>query len=169
MASLGSCAIYYKDKRTIQAMFIPWVVSCLFLMLYTAVLRRTSQPDYSIHLMPFWSIQSIKDEYIETLYEKIYNVIFFVPYGVLNGLGFRVYGLWSSVKRTVLIGFLTSVTIELLQLITRTGTCETDDVICNTLGCGIGAVMGVLTMTMRYRYDDDDGTSYDDDNDDFGS
>lgn len=43
----------------------------------------------------------------------------------------------------VLIGCLTSVIIELLQFITRTGTCETDDVICNTVGCGIGAGMAV--------------------------
>lgn len=44
-------------------------------------------------------------------------------------------------RASILIDFITSVTIELLQLITRTGACETDDVICNTVGCGIGAVM----------------------------
>lgn len=112
--------------------------------------------------MPFWSIGQIREGYIETIYEKIYNVLFFIPYGVLWGaypqplpkeaysqpLPEEAYpqplpkgkgGWW---RRVVLIGFLTSVTIELLQLITCTGTCETDDVICNTIGCGLGAMIG---------------------------
>lgn len=88
MAPLGSSSIYCKYKRITRTMVTPWIVACLFLMVYTAVLRRTSQTEYSIHLMPFWSIQAIPEGYIETLYEKIYNVIFFVPYGFLNGLWF---------------------------------------------------------------------------------
>lgn len=119
VAISASAWLFHKSRKQV---LLPWIMAVLFLMLYTAVLRRTSQPEYSIHLMPFWSIQALKDGYIETLYEKIYNVIFFVPYGVLNGLGFRVlseesvhegraYGLWSSLKRTVLIGFVASVSI----------------------------------------------------------
>ena len=142
VAISASAWLYHKRRKQV---LLPWIMAVLFLMLYTAILRRTSQPEYSIHLMPFWSIQAIQEGYIETLYEKIYNVIFFVPYGVLLGaypqpLAKR-RGVWW--RNAILIGCATSIGIELLQFITRTGTCETDDVICNTVGCGIGAVMGV--------------------------
>lgn len=147
MASLGSCAIYYRHRRMTRRMVIPWIVACLFLMVYTAVLRRTSQPEYSIHLMPFWSIQAIQKGYIETLYEKIYNVIFFVPFGFLLGAYLKKY----PIRNSIVIGCIISIGIELLQLITRTGTCETDDVICNTLGGGIGAVIGVSILEIYKR------------------
>lgn len=142
IAIFASACLYYKSCKHV---LVPWIIAILFLMVYTAVLRRTSQSEYSIHLLPFWSIQAIRDGYIETFYEKIYNVIFFIPYGFLLGAYPHPLpkGKGEQFCRVILIGFLTSVTIELLQLITRTGTCETDDVICNTVGCGIGAVFGV--------------------------
>lgn len=68
-------------------------------MLYSAVFRREPHDGISINLVPLWSIKAIREGYIETLYEKIYN--------------------------------------------TRTGTCEIDDVICNTVGCVVGAIIGI--------------------------
>lgn len=155
MAIFASAWLYHRRRKRV---LLPWIAACLFLMLYSTVLGRwegssadtwvngfASSSGSNVHLMPFWSIGAIRDGYIETLYEKIYNVLFFVPYGVLLGAYPQPLPVGKSVRlrRVVLIGFLTSVTIELLQLITRTGTCETDDVICNTIGCGVGAVIGV--------------------------
>lgn len=121
------------------------ILACLFLMLYTTVLGRTPHESVSLQLIPFWSFHAIQEGYIETLYEKVYNVLFFVPYGCL--LGFRSFSnrvaSFKGFRMAIVIGCVTSITIELLQLITRTGTCETDDVICNTIGCGVGAVIGV--------------------------
>lgn len=133
-----------------------WIAACLFLMLYSTVLGRTIKESASIQLIPFWSIGAIQNGLIEVLYEKVYNVLFFVPLGLLLGLiGSSSSSGSNGYKGAIIIGFLTSVGIELLQLITRTGTCETDDVICNTLGCGIGAVMGVgiyrMIRNLRYR------------------
>lgn len=123
-------------------------------MLYSAVFRREPHDGISINLVPLWSIKAIRDGYIETLYEKIYNVLFFVPYGALIGLWFRTpseggthedraYSFWNSLKKSTVIGFMTSACIEIIQLITRTGTCEIDDVICNTVGCVVGAIIGI--------------------------
>lgn len=142
VAIFASAWLYHKRRMQV---LLPWIIACLFLMLYSTVLGRDVRDAIHLQLMPFWSIEAIREGRIEVLYEKIYNVIFFVPYGLLLGAYPHPLpkrrGVW--LRRTVLIGFLTSVTIELLQFITRTGTCETDDVICNTLGCGIGALMGI--------------------------
>lgn len=123
---LGSIVLMLLKSLSYRHILTIWLTVILFLMLYSTVIGRESQPYHDYHLIPFWSFHAIQEGFIETLYEKIYNVIFFVPYGCL--LGFR------SFKKSILIGCATSVFIELLQLITRTGTCETDDVICNTVG-----------------------------------
>lgn len=132
--------IVRKNKeRKGQKILIVWIVACLFLMLYISVFKRVPKTEMSINLVPFWSIGAIQTGLIETLYEKIFNVLFFVPYGCLLGAYIRQH----CIKRAILIGGATSVAIELLQLLTRTGTCETDDVICNTFGCVIGALIAL--------------------------
>ncbi|MBQ0079947.1 MAG: VanZ family protein [Alistipes sp.] len=103
-------------------------------MLYISVFKRVPKTEMSINLIPFWSIGAIQSGLIETLYEKIFNVLFFVPYGCLLGTYFR----HKTFMKAVVLGVATSVGIELIQLLTHTGTCEIDDVICNTFGCVIG-------------------------------
>lgn len=124
-----------------------WIATCVFLMLFYTVIGRTPKDGLDVHLMPFWSVGAIRDGYVETLYEKCYNVLFFIPLGGLCGFFFK--------ERTVLFsmisGVATSVIIELLQLITRTGTCETDDVICNALGCLMGVLIA-LGMLGLYKW-----------------
>lgn len=133
---------------------VPWIVACVFLMLYTTVLRRlVAHPDgLRLDLVPLHSIEYIRNGYVETFYEKLYNMILFMPYGVLLAVHTRLKGLqWGRrLALSTLVGFGTSVGIELLQLVTRTGTCETDDVICNTAGCVAGAfVVFVTWMVFR--------------------
>lgn len=154
IAFVTTCIVvwWHKEYRRREVLMI-WIVACLFLMLYSTVLGRTSHASNNIRLMPFWSIGAIQDGLIEVLYEKIYNVLFFVPYGCL--LGFRSFSNrvsgFRGFRMSILIGCATSVFIELMQLITRTGTCETDDVICNTLGCLIGSLLakGILTIHIK--------------------
>lgn len=129
-------ACHCKQKRC-KGVLIVWIAACVFLMLYISVFKREPKTEMSINLVPFWSIGAMRDGLVETFYEKIFNVLFFVPYGCLLGAYFR----HKTIKRALLLGLTTSVVIELLQLFTRTGTCETDDVICNTFGCFIGAGM----------------------------
>ena len=64
------------------------------------------------------------------------NIILFVP------LGFLIGG-WIG----VLIGFLLSCGIEIIQYFARLGYCELDDVLHNTIGVGIGA--GVYSIVSK--------------------
>lgn len=121
----------HKTKRLLQV----WIIACLFLMIDITVIERLSkQTSTGYQLIPFSSIGTIQSGLIETLYEKIFNVLFFVPYGCLLGTYFR----HKTFMKAVVLGVATSVGIELIQLLTHTGTCEIDDVICNTFGCVIG-------------------------------
>lgn len=173
IGSIGSAIILLNKTTANRHIISIWLLLVLFLMLYTTVLGREPQPYRNYHLVPLWSLDAIHEGLIETLYEKINNVLLFVPYGILlglkgsfsagamktaepsangsnssKGLCFASSGLaivsrlaFGKFKRAILVGFLTSVTIEVLQLITHTGTCETDDVICNSLGGWMGTVV----------------------------
>lgn len=130
----------FTNIRKYRNIILVWLIACLYLMFHIAIFGRESREFYSLHLIPFWSIVSIQNGFVETLYEKLNNILFFIPFGCLLGTYFKE----KVISRSLIIGTVTSITIELLQLITKTGTCETDDVICNTVGCVVGAVIGIV-------------------------
>ena len=93
--------------------------------------------------IPFWSYR-----HPELRTEIILNYILFVPLGFLLYLCFgekrNHSGVWINTVQVVLTGFLLSASIESIQLIFRIGLFEFDDMIGNTIGCLIGAVVGKM-------------------------
>lgn len=65
---------------------------------------------------------------------SILNIMLFVPIGMMLPL---LWNHFRNFKRTVLFGFVMSVTIELLQILTYRAT-DVNDLITNTLGVYIG-------------------------------
>lgn len=70
------------------------------------------------------------------------NILLFVPLGFLLGD-----------KKGILIGFLLSTIIELVQLIFRLGFCELDDVLNNAIGTvvGVGLFYTLQMLTGRVK------------------
>ena len=63
------------------------------------------------------------------------NVVMFIPLGFfLPKLWQKQRKLWRTLLTTVLIILL----VELTQMFTLVGTCDTDDLILNTLGAAVG-------------------------------
>ena len=63
------------------------------------------------------------------------NILAFVPFGLFFPLLSRKNrGFW----KVALISFEVSLLVELIQLVTRVGSCDVDDMILNTLGGMIG-------------------------------
>ncbi len=73
------------------------------------------------------------------------NIFLFVPLGFLLGD-----------RKGILIGFLFSITIELVQFIFRLGFCEMDDVLNNTIGMEVGVLLFMasqkLVAILKSRY-----------------
>lgn len=103
----------------------------VFILMETIIGRKPGIASYE--LVPFWSYR-----HPELRTEIILNYILFIPLGFLLYLCF---GEKRGVK-VVLIGFLLSASIESIQLVFRIGLFEFDDMIGNTIGCLIGAVVG---------------------------
>lgn len=115
-------------RRIGLSLLIPY----LFLTLVATVFTRNPSAEARIMLEPFWTYrQYYTDDF--TQFEIQINILMFIPIGFL---------LPMVVKKPVwlppIIGIGISVIIEVIQLITHRGMCETDDVISNTIGFLIG-------------------------------
>lgn len=94
-----------------------------------------------INLLPFYD-ENVKSASVY-IYDKIYNLLFFVPFGVYVNLLKRE---WTFVRKITPI-FLTSVAFEAVQYIFAIGATDINDVIMNTLGGIVG--LGVYYVTEK--------------------
>ncbi len=116
-----------------------------FGLLYVTWLSRTPVWETRINLVPFQ-----KDDNTSIL-DLIANIIMFVPFPML------LYGLLQKkIKFSVLsaVGIGLSIIIELLQLITHRGICDVDDLILNSAGAIIGALLTVVLMKAEKKQDE---------------
>ncbi len=83
------------------------------------------------------------------LVQVVGNVVVFIPIGFgIAGL-FWQPGCWRTLRRVLILGFLLSLSIEVIQLTLPTRATDVDDVIFNTVGSGLGA--GLLLFFFRDR------------------
>lgn len=121
-----------KDWHSfIRKSLLTVLLGYLFFVLCTTLLFRDSSDSLQYQLFPFWSYDVLNYKIIAQL---ILNVLMFVPIGFLLGTIMKEIR-WMQVME---IGCLLSAAIEILQLLTRRGVCNIDDVIHNTIGCVIG-------------------------------
>ena len=121
----------------------PWsfwgAVLALYLSLVFSVtgLPSIQHPalDFTVNLIPFSDFRDSRFLYLSAL-----NMIMTVPLGVLLPLAFQKYRRFTP---TLLAGFFTSLTIEILQLFCFRAT-DIDDLILNTLGAALGFFLGKL-------------------------
>ena len=95
--------------------------------------------DPTLNLIPF------QDFSARNMEGMILNAVMFAPLGFLLPLYFERYRHWG---RTLAAGFLTSLTVELIQLFTFRAT-DVDDLIMNTLGTLVGFLMAQLIFRHR--------------------
>lgn len=102
--------------------------SYIVTVLYITVISRTAITDIRLHLIPFENFNRIRwIGFAE-------NMILFLPAGalLLAGTSCAVHtGLW--------FGSFLSLSVELIQLISRRGIADIDDLLANTLGGLLGA------------------------------
>lgn len=77
------------------------------------------------------------------------NVIGFIPYGYILPVVTRHM---RSGFLIILSGFCLSLAVEIIQLITKVGSFDVDDLILNTLGAAIGYLLFVICNMVRRKY-----------------
>ncbi len=108
---------------------------------------------YHINLIPFTEIRRFI-RYGARLSKRtvflnlIGNIIGFLPFGFfLPVITKKNRHLW----KVTLMGLATSAAVEFVQLVTRSGVCDIDDVILNTLGAVFGYLLFLTCDTIRLR------------------
>jgi len=83
------------------------------------------------------------------LIDVLGNILVFIPLGI--GFAGIFYGdnPWQTVRRAVLCGFLVSLSIELTQLTIPSRATDVDDLIFNTLGTMLGAIMFITIQQKK--------------------
>lgn len=117
----------------------------LWTVLFVCVLflSREGTGERRAILMPLWSYKIAFLEGSYDYFQEIYlNVLLFVPAGAALGELFPKRGwLWALLFCTLI-----STATEAVQYFFSLGLCETDDVISNTIGGGIGAAIGTFAV-----------------------
>lgn len=136
--------LYYTRIST--RTFVRKASICMFigyvsLVICTTIIFRTEYDEMKYVLCPLISYIGL---YNKLLAQNILNIVLFMPVGFFAGAALRKKQLLNVIK----IGFVLSLSIELIQLISRRGVCNIDDVIHNTLGCVLGFACFVLCLKM---------------------
>lgn len=76
------------------------------------------------------------------------NMLIFLPFGMLVPILSRRYKRFGCVT---LLSFELSLAVELIQLITKTGSCDVDDILLNTVGGMIGFACFALLRRKNRR------------------
>lgn len=117
------------------------LIEYVFLIYCSTVIFRIYSEERGFNLTPFWSYEAIINGDDILLPQIIMNIIVFIPIGILLCAMFAKGKLW----KTIGLGCLLSISIEVSQFLFKRGFSEVDDVMHNTFGCLIGylMVMGV--------------------------
>ena len=115
------------------AFFLP--VLCFFLsfVLSITIIERVSRKEIQYNLTLFWTIKAILAGRKYLIWEIFWNIILFLPIGFMTAALLRKHPGVS-----ILIGLLLSACIEIVQLLTRRGMFELDDIVYNSVGALIG-------------------------------
>src|SRR4029079_2399083 len=141
---------------TVQASFFIYVFAVLQLTGYFILFKEISSHDWwdkmndrivrhdRVNLEPFKTI-----EIYQTFGKQILgNFVMLLPLGIYLPLFYTRLRKAYSFFAVLLICFLVSVSIELLQLATSYRSTDIDDVILNTLGGGVGFIIYLLIKTI---------------------
>lgn len=136
-----------EERKKGFSQAVPIVVFAMYLAILLVITFFSRESGSSVggvdmQLFSTWGINVRNNAFV------VENVLLFIPYGFLYSWAFR----WGrSIFRCTLFGALTSMLVEYFQLLTERGYFQIDDILTNTLGMMIGALLFWLFVG-RKRY-----------------
>lgn len=133
--------------------FVVYLVALVYFLFFSEQLGRVPSDEYKYSLVPFKEIsryirywRAIGSFYV--LLNLLGNVVCFVPFGfVLPVISSSQRKFW----KILLLSFLTSLLVELIQLVSKVGSCDVDDMLLNTLGGIIGYALFCFFHRIFFR------------------
>ncbi len=149
-----------KDKvlhALLFAAFIIYILLLCYLLFFAESFGRGHIPEGydKVNLVPFREIQRFIMKWktvgaVSALLNTLGNIIGFIPYGIFIPILFKRA---DGFLKLLLIGFLSSLAIETIQLIFDVGVFDVDDLMLNTLGTisGYGLYIAAKKMIVYER------------------
>ena len=145
----------FNHKAVMKLLFIIYMCVLVYVVFFAEAMGRTPQDGYVYNLTPLKEIKRFmkyiwdNDALGRAARLNIFgNIIAFIPFGIyLPYTSESKLGFISPVLYT----FSLSLTIELVQLITKVGSCDVDDIILNALGGVIGYILWYIYTKLRKK------------------
>lgn len=145
-----------KMKQLLVFSFIVYLVLVIYVTLfawnYGASLGPVGPGGRNYNLVPLRSIYRIavfSPTIIDPIKILIGNIVLFIPFGFLAPIALKK--IRKSLLRTTLLAMSLSIMIELSQFLFTYRVSNIDDIILNTLGAFIGAVVIKLSFLMKSK------------------
>ncbi|MBR1918128.1 MAG: VanZ family protein [Spirochaetales bacterium] len=133
----------------------PFLAATMIMILSETLLCREAGSEFQYIVKPFYSyIQLVKGDESRSG-EIALNILMMIPFGLFLGIFISIdLEFWDfHLFQTVISGFIFSLLIELVQLISKRGTFEIDDMINNTIGALIGYLLALVLMRIKENMD----------------
>lgn len=140
-----------RQRIFAQLLYLLYLCTAVYMLFFSESVGRTGYDEYHYNLIPFDTIRRYI-LYADVVGRKavilnlLGNIIGFLPIGFFPPLLNTKY---RRLHVTVLLAAGLSILVELIQLVTRVGSCDIDDVILNTLGGFLGYLVFLLFMKVR--------------------
>lgn len=133
-----------RENRGVRTgRFLYCVYLAVILMITFWSRESGSRTGMDMELFSTWGINKRNNAFV------IENILLFIPYGITCCLAFP--GLRRFLRCTA-AGAVTSLAIESLQLVTKRGYFQIDDILTNTLGAMLGFVLFWLARQLAVRF-----------------
>lgn len=143
-----------KRQKLGWVLFILYLCLLAYFMFFSESFGRTDvNRDYAYNLVPFREISRYFKHY-DVLGFPLFminifgNIAAFMPFGFFLPIISRRSRKWYN---TVLFGFVWSLILETLQLVSRVGSFDVDDMFLNTLGAAAGFITYRIIQRIRVR------------------
>ncbi len=130
----------FRDIRKWKIINLILALFAVFVVFYSTFLTRSTDSSI-IRMIPFHSFELAKSN-PEMYRTMMMNVLLFLPFGLFVGsLTPKRLPTVLGIVLTFLLGIVFSVSVECIQYKYSLGICEIDDVICNSFGVLMGAMV----------------------------
>lgn len=149
-----------ETKRKIRRMglllFVIYVLLLIYFLFFSEAYGRVAEAEreYRYNLTPFVEIRRFwvyRDQVgLFAFFTNIFgNVIGFIPLGFILPIICRS---WRNGFLIILSGFGLSLCVETIQLITKVGCFDVDDMILNTVGAAVGYITFAVCDYLRRKH-----------------
>lgn len=142
-------------KAFFKSSSLSFIIFYAFLLIYSFVLIRLEKGTYPLNWVPFNTIKEYISDYSSIPYEVFMmffgNLLYFTPLGVIFHLVLRKKNAVFKILVTVLFPVAAFSLLEYSQYYFQNGFCEFDDMMMNSLGFWLGAVIGTAADKVVYK------------------